>query len=235
MKNYAVILASGKGTRYGSEIPKQFVKISGKTIFEHAIEVFQKSEFIDYIVIVVTSEYRDYAEEILLKHNYDKVIKLLNGGEIRKESSYIGVNSIEDKEANVLIHDCARPLVTQKIIKDCVEALKEHNAVNVAIPVTDTVITVKNNLIESIPERKYLMQSQTPQCFKLSLIKKAHELSKNDSNFTDDCGLIIKYGLDNIYIVDGDKENIKITYALDMYLAEKILKNRKEIKGENND
>ena len=235
MKNYAVILASGKGTRYGSEIPKQFVKIRGKTIFEHSIEAFQKSEFIDYIVIVVTPEYRDYAEEILLKHNYDKVIKLLNGGEIRKESSYIGVNSIEDKEANVLIHDCARPLVTQKIIKECVESLKEHNAVNVAIPVTDTVITVKNNLIESIPERKYLMQSQTPQCFKLSLIKKAHELSKNDSNFTDDCGLIIKYGLDDIYIVDGDKENIKITYALDMYLAEKILKNRKEIKGENND
>ena len=67
------------------------------------------------------------------------------------------------------------------------------------------------------------------------MIKKAHELSKNDSNFTDDCGLIIKYGLDDIYIVDGDKENIKITYALDMYLAEKILKNRKEIKGENND
>ena len=154
MKNYAVILASGKGTRYGSEIPKQFVKISGKTIFEHAIEVFQKSEFIDYIVIVVTSEYRDYAEEILLKHNYDKVIKLLNGGEIRKESSYIGVNSIEDKEANVLIHDCARPLVTQKIIKECVESLKEHNAVNVAIPVTDTVINVKNNLIESIFDKK---------------------------------------------------------------------------------
>ena len=235
MKNYAVILASGKGTRYGSEIPKQFVKINGKTIFEHSIEAFQKSEFIDCIVIVVTPEYRDYAEEILLKHNYDKVIKLLNGGEIRKESSYIGVNSIEDKEANVLIHDCARPLVTQKIIKECVESLKEHNAVNVAIPVTDTVINVKNNLIESIPERKYLMQSQTPQCFKLSLIKKAHELSKNDSNFTDDCGLIIKYGLDDIYIVDGDKENIKITYSLDMYLAEKILKNRKEIKGENND
>ena len=163
---------------------------------------------------------------IILKNNYNKVIKLLNGGEIRKESSYIGVNSIEEDEANVLIHDCARALIPQRFIKDCVYALNKHNAVNTAISVTDTVITVKDNFIDSIPKRETLMQSQTPQCFKLSLIKKAHELSKNDNNFTDDCGLLVKYGLSKIYIVKGDKENIKITYPSDIYLAEEILKNR---------
>ena len=226
MKNYAIILASGKGTRYGSEIPKQFVKIGEKTILEHSIEAFQKSEYIDFIIVVITPEYRNYAEEILSKNKYDKMIKLLDGGEIRKDSSYIGVNSIKEQDANVLIHDCARPFVTQRIIKDCVIALNNYNAVNVAIPVTDTIITVKDNYIESIPKRGNLMQSQTPQCFKLSLIKKAHELSKDDKNFTDDCGLIVKYGLSNVYIVNGDIENIKITYASDIYLAEEILKKR---------
>ena len=224
MKNYAIILASGKGTRYGSKIPKQFVKIAGKTILEHSIEAFQTSADIDAIIVVITPEYRDLAQEILSENKYNKVIKLLNGGEVRKESSYIGVNSIDEDEANVLIHDCARPFVTQEIIKECVGALEKYEAVNVAIPVTDTVITVKDNFIESIPKRETLMQSQTPQCFRLSLIKKAHELSKNDNNFTDDCGLIVKYGLSKIYIVKGDTENIKITYASDIYLAEEIIK-----------
>ena len=228
MKNYAIILSSGKGTRYSSKIPKQFVKIAGKTIFEHSIEAFQNSKYIDAIIVVITPEYRDYAEEILSNNKYNKVISLLNGGEIRKESSYIGVNFIKDDEANVLIHDCARPLVTQRIIKDCVIALDKYDAVNVAIPSTDTVITVKDNFIESIPERENLMQSQTPQCFKLSLIKKAHELSKNDKNFTDDCGLVVKYKLSNIYIIKGDTENIKITYSSDLNLAKEILKKREK-------
>ena len=226
MKNYAIILASGTGNRYGAEIPKQFVKIAGKTVFEHTIEVFQKSKYIDSIIVVITPEYRYFAEELLLKNKFDKVIKLLNGGEIRKDSSYIGVNSIEEEDANVLIHDCARPFVTQKIIKDCVTALKNYNAVNVAIPATDTIITVKDNCIDDIPKRENLMQSQTPQCFRLSLIKKAHELSKNDNNFTDDCGLIVKYELSKIYTVKGDNQNIKITYASDIYLAEEIIKKR---------
>ena len=228
MKNYAIILSSGKGTRYSSKIPKQFVKIAGKTIFEHSIEAFQNSKYIDAIIVVITPEYRDYAEEILSNNKYNKVISLLNGGEIRKESSYIGVNFIKDDEANVLIHDCARPLVTQRIIKDCVIALDKYDAVNVAIPSTDTVITVKDNFIESIPERETIMQSQTPQCFKLSLIKKAHELSKNDKNFTDDCGLVVKYKLSNIYIIKGDTENIKITYSSDLNLAKEILKKREK-------
>ena len=226
MKNYAIILASGTGNRYGAEIPKQFVKIAGKTVFEHTIEVFQKSKYIDSIIVVITPEYRYFAEELLLKNKFDKVVKLLNGGETRKESSSIGVNSIEDSEANVIIHDCARLFVTDRIIKDCVDALDKYTAIDVAIPATDTVITVNNNFIESIPERSSLMLSQTPQCFKLSLIKKAHELSKGDNNFTDDCGLIVKYGLSEIFIVKGDTENIKITYPSDINLAEEILKNR---------
>ena len=226
MKNYGIILASGLGNRYSSDIPKQFIKIAGKTVIEHTIEVFEKSKYIDNVIIVITPEYRHFAEEILLKNNFKKIVKLLNGGTTRKESSYIGISSIEDEEANVIIHDCARPFLSQKIIQNCIEALKTYNAVDVAIPSADTIIKVKDNLIESIPERKYLKRGQTPQCFKLSVIKKAHELSKNDTNFTDDCGLIVKYGLGNVYVVEGSGENIKITYPEDIFMADRLFQVR---------
>ena len=227
MKNIAIILASGTGNRYGSEIPKQFVKIAGKTILEHTIEIFEKAEDINEILIVITPEYRHFAEEILVKNNYKKVAKLLNGGETRKESSYIGISAIEESEANVIIHDCARPFLTQKIIKDCIEALKKYNAVDVAIPSADTIIKVdENNVIQHIPQRAKLRRGQTPQCFKLSTIKKAHQLSKNDTNFTDDCGLIVKYNLGEVFVVEGDVENIKVTYPSDIFMADKLFQIR---------
>lgn len=230
LKNYGIILASGSGSRYGADVPKQFIKIAGKTILEHTIEIFEKAELIDEIIIVITPEYRTIAEEILIKNHYEKVSKLLNGGEIRKESSFIGISSIEDEEANVIIHDCARPFLTQKIISDCIEALKIYNAVDVAIPSADTIIKVdENNVIQSIPHRESLRRGQTPQCFKLSTIKKAHELSKNDSNFTDDCGLIVKYGLGDVYVVEGDVENIKITYPSDIFMADRLFQIRSSV------
>ena len=226
MKNYGIILASGTGSRYGEEMPKQFVKIAGKTILEHTIEIFEKSHEIDETFVVITPEYRHLAEEILSKNKYKKVKKLLNGGEVRKESSYIGISAVEDDEANVFIHDCARPFLTQKIISQCAQALKTHDAIDVAIPATDTIIKVENDIISSIPKRSELMCGQTPQCFKLSLIKKAHELAKNDNNFTDDCGLIVKYNLAPVYIVKGSSENIKVTYKSDIYIADRLFQLR---------
>ena len=222
-KNYGIILASGTGTRYKSDIPKQFVKIAGKTVLEHTLDVFEKSKYIDAVVLVITPDYRQNAEEILLKNNYKKIIKLLNGGETRKESSYIGISSIDDEDANVIIHDCARPFLSERVLKECAEALKKYYALDVAIPTADTIVKVNNkNVIEDIPERKSLKRGQTPQCFKLSLIKKAHELSKNDTNFTDDCGLIVKYNLSEVFVVEGDMENIKITYPSDIFMADRL-------------
>ena len=220
--NYGIILASGTGIRYKSDIPKQFVKIAGKTVMEHTLDIFENSKYIDYVILVITPDYRQMAEEILLKNCYKKIIKLLNGGETRKESSFIGISSIDDAEANVIIHDCARPFLSERIIKDCIEALEHYDAVDVAIPSSDTIIKVQDNIIDCIPERKYLMRGQTPQCFKLSVIKKAHELSKNESNYTDDCGLIVKHNLGKVFVVEGEMENIKITYPSDIYMADRL-------------
>ena len=234
MKNYGIILASGKGNRYGEDIPKQFVKIAGKTMLEHTIEIFEKSKDIDEIIVVITPEYRALAENILLKNSYKKLSKLLNGGELRKDSSYIGISAIADDEANVLIHDCARPFLTQEIISDCVKALEKHDAIDVAVPATDTIIKVENDIISEIPKRSELMCGQTPQCFKLSLIKHAHELAKNDSNFTDDCGLVVKYNLAPVYVVKGSSENIKITYKSDIYIADRLFQLRTSTCPQNN-
>lgn len=221
IKNYAIILASGTGSRFGGEQPKQFVKITDKTILEHSVSAFEQSSKIDAIIVVITPGYEKIAKDLL--KNYKKVVKILTGGEIRKESSYIGINSVDETEANVLIHDCARPLVSQRIISECVDALEKYDAVDTAIPSSDTILEVENNIIQDIPNRAKLMRSQTPQCFKLSVIKKAHELSRKDTNFTDDCGLVVKYGLCPVYIVKGDENNIKITFHSDINFCKNIL------------
>jgi 2-C-methyl-D-erythritol 4-phosphate cytidylyltransferase len=114
------------------------------------------------------------------------------------------------------------PFLSQEIINNCIEALKTYKAVDVAIPSTDTIIEVDDNFIKNVPDRSHLMNGQTPQCFKLSLIKRAYDLSKNDSNFTNDCGLILKYGLDKVYVVEGDVKNMKITYPSDIYVADRL-------------
>ena len=234
MKNYAIILASGSGSRYGDDIPKQFVKIAGKTILEHTIEIFEKTQNIDEIIVVITPQYKSLAKKITDRNNYKKISKILEGGALRKDSSYIGISSIEDDEANVLIHDCARPFLTQEIISSCIEALKTHSAIDVAIPATDTIIKVEDEFISSIPKRSELMCGQTPQCFKLSLIKQAHKLAKNDNNFTDDCGLIVKYNLAPVYVVKGSCENIKVTYKSDIYIADRLFQLRNTDAPENN-
>ena len=224
MKNYAIILASGSGKRFNNDLPKQFANINNKTILEYSIEAFENNELIDGIILVIHPQYNDLTYKIIKNNGYKKVLKIIDGGEERKDSSYIGVNSVDETEANVLIHDCARPFVSQDIIKRCVEALKENSAVAVAIPTSDTIIKVHDNIIAEVPQRSSLMRIQTPQCFRLSLIKKAHELSKNDNNFTDDCGLVLKYNLAQIHIVEGSVQNIKITTPEDIDFANFILK-----------
>jgi len=223
MKNYAIILASGLGKRFQSDLPKQFAKINGKTVLEYSIEAFENNVYIDGIIVVIHQQYNDLACKIIKNNGYKKVLKVVDGGKERKDSSYIGVNSVSETDANVLIHDCARPFVSQGIISKCIASLEKFEAVAVAIPSSDTIIKINDGIITDIPKRESLMRIQTPQCFRLSLIKKVHELSKGDNNFTDDCGLVLKHNLADIHIVDGSEGNIKITYPQDITYAESKL------------
>lgn len=224
MKNIALILASGTGARCNLGFPKQFAKINNKTILEYTIDAFNSHNKIDEILLVTSSENIATVEK--LSQKYQKVTRVIKGGKTRKDSSYNGITAITEQEANVLIHDGVRPLISEKIISNCIEELETKQAVCVAIDSTDTIFHINdNNIITSIPQRKSLKRAQTPQCFKLSVIKKAHELANNDPNclVTDDCGLIMHYNLADIHIIEGSENNIKITYKEDLDFVKKIL------------
>lgn len=225
MKNIAIILASGTGERFGENIPKQFFEFRGKTLLEHALDTFDRNKNIDEIILVTNPKFRDLAEKILARSSYTKITKVLNGGATRVESSYIGTSEVPD-DANVLIHDAVRAFVTQKILDNNIKALKKYEAIGTAIDTIDTIVQVdKNSVITAIPTRKYLKRVQTPQSFRATLIKQAHRLAlkEENTNFTDDCGLILHYKLAPIHIVEGDELNIKITHKNDLKVIENML------------
>ncbi len=218
MKNYAVILASGSSSRFGDKIPKQFIKIDEKTILEKSVEAFEINKNITDIIIVTNPDYIDLSEKLLL-NKYEKIKKIVSGGKTRQESSRIGVSLVKEDEANILIHDAARPFVTQKIINECINNLEKYDALGVAISSNDTIIKINDEgFITEIPQRAALRRVQTPQAFKLNIIKKAHELAQNDKTITvtDDCGLVLHYNLAPIFVIDGDECNIKITRKSDL-------------------
>ncbi|MCR5266730.1 MAG: 2-C-methyl-D-erythritol 4-phosphate cytidylyltransferase [Cyanobacteria bacterium RUI128] len=217
MKNVALILASGTGSRCGLDFPKQFAEVNGKCILQYTVDKFQNNENIDEIYLVTNSEYVEKVKE--LTREYSKVLNVVAGGLTRKDSSYNGIYSIPYDECNVLIHDGVRPLVTDEIINNCINELETKYAVCVAIDSTDTIyVTSDDCKIIDVPKRSALRRAQTPQCFKLSLIKKAHDLAKNDKDcfVTDDCGLIMHYNLADVYTTNGSESNIKITYPNDI-------------------
>lgn len=235
MKNIAVILAGGKGSRLGDTTPKQFLKIAGKKVIEHTIDVFQNNSHIDEICVVTQPDHVSEVESIALHNHYPKLKRILTGGEERYLSSLAAINSYADEEnVNLVFHDSVRPLVNDRIIDDCISALSKYDAVDVAIPTTDTIISVDHdNEINKIPRREMLRNGQTPQAFRLPVIKEAYRRALLDPDFrtTDDCGVVLKYMPDTpIYVVRGEQFNIKLTYKEDIFLLDKLF----QLKSNNN-
>ena len=230
-KNLAIILAGGAGTRLNKETPKQFLKIADKSIIEYTIERFEFHALIDHIFIVTNPGYYDQTLKIVNIRDYKKDKKVLKAGKTRQESSRIGVFSAGNDYENVLIHDAVRPFISDKIIENVLKELETYSAVNVAIPSNDTIIEIdEKNFIKRIPDRKFLRRVQTPQAFKLSLIQRAHKLAieNNIKNAIDDCYLVLKFKLSDIYVINGIEFNIKITYPMDIDIAREIIKNKKK-------
>ncbi len=223
--NVAVILAGGTGGRMESTKPKQFFKVAGKTVLEHTVDVFEINKQIDEIVIVSNPLYIIEVENLVLNNEWHKVKKVIRGGKERYESSLSAIQAYQKEKPNLIFHDAVRPLLSQRIVKEVVEALEKYSAVDVAIPAVDTIIEVESNLIKNIPKRANLRRGQTPQGFHFDTISTAYELAMNDQEFrtTDDCGVVHKY-LPNkkIYVVDGEESNMKITYKEDTFLLDKL-------------
>ncbi len=228
--NIAVILAGGSGTRMGNDMPKQFMKVAGKQVIEHTIDVFEHCDQIDEICIVSKADYVANVEELVVKNQYKKVKKILTGGKERYDSSLAAINAYTDDNANLLFHDAVRPLLSERIVNDCIAALEKYNAVDVAVKTTDTIISVDaNECIDFIPNRAQLRNGQTPQCFKRGTIKRAYDLALKDPNFvtTDDCGTVRRYLPEEpVFVVEGENANMKLTYLEDLFLLDKLFQLR---------
>jgi len=228
MKNVAVILAGGTGKRMGAYLPKQFLKIAGKSIIEHSIAIFEKHDGISEICVVIHSNFVADVERIVSEAGFSKVRKVLCGGKERSDSSLAAISAYgNDSNVNLIFHDAVRPFVNQRIIDDVISGLAEGKSVAVAIPSTDTIFKLNDaKCIESVPPRDYLYRAQTPQAFSCETIKKAYGLALKDSNFkaSDDCGVVLNY-LPNepIHIVEGDEKNIKITFEQDLVKGEDLI------------
>ncbi len=229
MKNFAVVLAGGLGTRTGYDTAKQLLKIGGKPVMHFVMDVLEAHPRIDGIVLVVNPAIRKEVQTLLPSTRYRKLMKIVDGGESRLDSSRIGVRSIPESQGNVLIHDAVRPFMSSRIIDAILNALEAYSAVDVAIEPTDTIIRVdEHDLIEEIPDRAVLRRGQTPQGFRLDVIREAHTLAVREGQVrvTDDCGLVLRYGLCKVFVVPGERTNIKITYPEDLYLADRIFQLR---------
>lgn len=223
--NIAVVLAGGSGRRIGGDLPKQFIEVNGRAIIEYSVDAFEKCDCIDEIAVVVNKDFVSEINRIVARNSWTKVKKILDGGAERSDSSLSAIKAYEGVNCNLIFHDAVRPLVSQRIIADVVDALKNYNAVAVSVPSTDTIIEVDESgeFIGRIPKRSTLRCQQTPQGFRYETISKAYKLAMADSDFvaTDDCGVVVRYLPDErIFIVDGDDSNIKITYKKDLKIME---------------
>ena len=220
--NIAVVLAGGSGTRLGGALPKQFLEVEGKPIIAYTIEAFQKNPRIDEIVVVSRAENVDLMWGIVHRFHYEKVSKVLLGGKERYDSSLAAIAAYDHPDDVLLLHDGVRPLVSQQIIDRCLDAMASYNAVGVAVKTTDTIVEVdQQECIVATPPRSSLRNMQTPQCFRLGVIRKAYEVALRDPAFvtTDDCGVVAKYLPEEpVFIVEGEPTNIKVTYKEDLAL-----------------
>lgn len=241
MRNIAVVLAGGTGSRMGSSVPKQFLPLAGRTVIEHSIEIFNNHSAIDEVAVVVHPDWRSRMEEIAAAAQWGKLGKIIDGGSERYLSSLNAIMAYIDEpdDTNLLLHDAARPWVSTEIVDRVVAALEHHEAVGVAVPSTDTVWEVHPDLngewgmeneefimprfVARIPERKLMWRAQTPQAFRLPLIRDAYQRALQDPQFraTDDCGVVRKYMPGTkICVVEGSEENKKITFAEDLTIID---------------
>ena len=226
MRTVAVVLAGGTGERFGTSVPKQLLPFAGRPLIEHSVAAFDEAPAVDSVLVVMAAGHADLVREALAGGGYRKLAGVIAGGPSRVESTRCAIEALGGEECDVLFHDAARPLVDQRIIADCVAALATHRAVGVAVPSPDTIAVVSDGVMTAIPRRDSLVRLQTPQGFRLSVIRRAHELAAADSGFgdlpaTDDCGIVLRYLPDvGVYVVAGSERNLKITFPRDLAVAD---------------
>jgi 2-C-methyl-D-erythritol 4-phosphate cytidylyltransferase len=230
MHTVAVVLAGGTGRRFGAGLPKQMRLLDGRSLVARCVETFAAAPAVDEVLVVAAAELADEIREQLA--GVGKLAGVITGGAGRPDSTQRAISWLSGRsagEVKVLLHDAARPLIDQRTISACVQALDSRQAVGVVVPSPDTIVELADGAFRRILPRDALARCQTPQGFLLSVIARAYELASADPDFaasppTDDCGVVLRYLPDvPVGAVPGSERNLKITYAADLAIAEALL------------
>ncbi len=231
--NNALIFAGGSGTRMNSRgRPKQFLQFYGKELIIHTLENFQNHHEVDGIVVVCIEDWIPYLEKLLEKYQIDKVRKVVSGGATGQESIYKGICAIRkfaEKNSIVLVHDGVRPFINEELISNCIKSVKEHGSAITVTPAIETIVTTDNGKITSITDRSKCYHAKAPQCFYLEELFEAHEKARSDGNVNmiDSASLMKFYGYE-LYTVQGNFDNIKITTPADFYTFKALYEVREQ-------
>lgn len=207
-------------------MPKQFQSIGGKPILAHTLDVFERCELIQNIVVVAAEEWRGFiAQQIVDRFSFAKVTKVISGGNQRQDSVFAGLQALPEKVEIVAVHDGVRPFVSSEKLAEVIVAGQKYGAAILAVPPKDTIKIEKTGFVEKTPSRDKLWCVQTPQVFKYDLILGAYQKAFEHGVYhTDDSALVERLGW-QVKIVEGNHENIKITVPFDLKIAESILSN----------
>lgn len=221
--DYAIILAGGKGLRMGSDIPKQFLPVGGLPVLMHTIRRFHEYDASLHMILVLPKAQQDYWKRLCEKYQFDIDYAVADGGATRFHSIKNGLQLIPDGEQGVVaVHDGVRPFPAVGVIRDCFEAARQTGAAIPVIPVVETIrhLEYKVQRSKTVPRDEYRLV-QTPQAFDIQLHKRAYAQEYNDG-FTDDASVVERLG-HPITLVNGNRENIKITTPFDLTIAEALI------------
>ncbi len=228
MKTFVLLLAAGSSTRFADNTKKQFFKVKGREVLYYSLNTFNNSELIDEIIVVSSSEDFEIITNLVNANNFTKVKAIVVGGNVRQESVKNGLDYIKE-DGYVLIHDSARPLVDEKVISSLIEALKDADGATPAIKVVDTIVKVKNGELLSFENRDELYRIQTPQAFKVNVIKEAHQKFEG-KEATDDTQLV-KLLDKKVVIIPGEEKLKKITTLEDTNAIEAYIEQNEHLQN----
>ncbi len=231
---YAAVLAGGSGLRMGGNMPKQFLSVADRPIIIRSIEAFLQSGSVDKIFVAVSADFLDYTKELIAQYLGNADISVVVGGKNRNETLLNVLHSIENISDDdvILTHDAVRPFIDKRIIDENIAAALGYGACNTVVPAVDTILRSSDGrFIESVPVRSEIFHAQTPQSFGIKKLLSLYE-NLNDEEmekFTDSCSVFLAAG-ERVFLVTGDRNNIKLTYPEDMERAENIIKCKEEKK-----
>lgn len=220
MKDYVIIVAAGSGSRMKAAMPKQFLEINGKPILLHTLEKFHRYDPLLEIILVLNAEYVQFWNDIVSAMNINIPHRIIEGGQERFFSVKNAIDSIVDQAGIVGIHDAVRPLVSMRTIDLCYNTARDKSNAIPVIHINDSIRVMADGK-SAVTDRKNYRIVQTPQCFELTLLKESYEQSY-DPSFTDDASVVESFG-EIINLVEGNPENMKITTAEDLRMAEALL------------